>query len=132
MLQAQVGNVDATWVAGNCERVFASIRPVRYRCRHHMRALSIILGICATVALQAHENWPQFRGPNADGKSDAKGLPVQWSDTEHVKWKTATPVGHKGWSCPVVYGKQVWVTTATKDGKNLSALEINRDTGKIE
>src|ERR1041385_3762313 len=76
--------------------MFASIRSVRYRCRHHMRALSIILGICATVALQAHENWPQFRGPNADGKSDAKGLPVQWSDTEHVKWKTATPVGHKG------------------------------------
>jgi outer membrane protein assembly factor BamB len=99
-----------------------------------MRALSLILGLVAAIGLQAsaHENWPQFRGPNADGKSDAKGLPIQWSDTEHVKWKTATPSGHKAWSCPVVFGNQVWVTTATKDGKKLFALQLNRDTGKIE
>jgi outer membrane protein assembly factor BamB len=97
-----------------------------------MRALSFLFGFVAAIHLSAHENWPQFRGPDADGKSDAKGLPIQWSDTDHVKWKTATPEGHKAWSCPVVYGKQVWLTTATKDGKKLSALEINRDTGKVE
>jgi outer membrane protein assembly factor BamB len=95
-----------------------------------MRALSFLFGVLAAIHLSAHENWPQFRGPNADGKSDSKGLPIQWSDTDHVKWKTA--IHGKAWSCPVVLGKQVWVTTATKDGKELSALEINRDTGKIE
>src|SRR5947209_15365636 len=98
--------------------------------RHHMRASSILSLFCLSFVVYAHDNWPQFRGPDADGKSDAKGLPIQWSDTDHVKWKTA--IHGKAWSCPVVLGKQVWVTTATKDGKQLSALEINRDTGKIE
>ena len=99
-----------------------------------MRVRSICLGLlfAAAAVLRAHENWPQFRGPNSDGKSDAKGLPTQWSDTEKVKWKTPTPAGHKAWSCPVVLGNQVWITTATADGKKLSALQVNRDTGKVE
>jgi outer membrane protein assembly factor BamB len=97
-----------------------------------MKALLILVGFLAAVQVRGHENWPQFRGPNADGKSDAKGLPIQWSDTEKVKWKTATPDKHKAWSCPVVFGNQVWITTAPVDGKKLSALQINRETGKVE
>jgi outer membrane protein assembly factor BamB len=97
-----------------------------------MKAWFLLFALAGAIflAAHAHDNWPQFRGPNADAKSDAKGLPVTWSETEHVKWKT--PVHGKAWSCPVVWGSQVWVTTATKDGKKLSALQINRDTGKIE
>jgi outer membrane protein assembly factor BamB len=95
-----------------------------------MRVPSILSLLCFSFVVCGHDNWPQFRGPNADGKSDAKGLPIQWSDTDHVKWKTA--IHGKAWSCPVVLGKRVWVTTATKDGKQLSALQIDRETGKIE
>jgi outer membrane protein assembly factor BamB len=97
-----------------------------------MKAWFLLFALAGAIfsAAHAHDNWPQFRGPNADAKSDAKGLPVRWSETEHVKWKT--PVHGKAWSCPVVWGSQVWVTTATKDGKKLSAFQINRDTGKIE
>jgi len=82
------------------------------------------------VSAFATENWPQFRGPKSDGKSDAKGVPTTWSESEHVKWKT--PIHGKAWSCPVVFGNEVWVTSATKDGKQLSALQINRQSGKIE
>jgi outer membrane protein assembly factor BamB len=89
-------------------------------------ALAGLLSLCAW----AGETWPQFRGPNSDGKSDAKDLPLTWSETEHVKWKTS--IHGKAWSCPVVLGNSVWVSAATKDGKQLSLLELNRESGKIE
>jgi outer membrane protein assembly factor BamB len=55
------------------------------------------------------ENWPQFRGADALGTSDAKGLPVHWSATEHVAWKIDLP--GRGWSSPVVWEGKVFLTT---------------------
>jgi len=75
------------------------------------------------------ENWPQFRGPGGDGQSDAKGLPTAWSETEGVKWKT--PVHDKGWSSPVVWGDQVWLTTATEEGKAMFVLRVDKNSGKV-
>jgi outer membrane protein assembly factor BamB len=77
----------------------------------------------------AGENWPQFRGLDGTGRSDATGLPVRWSEKENVVWKT--PIHDKGWSSPVVWGNQVWLTTGRADGKELFALCIDRATGKI-
>ena len=77
----------------------------------------------------AGENWPEFRGPTADGHSDSTGLPATWSETENIAWKT--PIPGKGWSSPVIWGKQVWVTTATEDGKTLIAFCLDRDTGSV-
>ena len=67
----------------------------------------------------AGENWPEFRGPTADGHSDSVGVPLTWSETENVAWKT--PIHDRGWSSPVVWGTQVWLTTATEDGRKLFA-----------
>jgi len=77
----------------------------------------------------AGENWPQFRGPGGDGHSDATDLPLTWSETENVAWKT--PVHDHGWSSPVVWQDQVWVTTATVDGTRLFAVCVDRQTGKV-
>jgi outer membrane protein assembly factor BamB len=74
-------------------------------------------------------NWPQFRGPHGDGKSDATGLPVTWGETKNVVWKTA--IHDKGWSSPVVWGDQVWLTTARADGTRLFAVCIDRNSGKV-
>jgi outer membrane protein assembly factor BamB len=95
-----------------------------------MKALPLLLS-CAFFAspLWAEENWPEFRGPTADGHSDATGLPLEFGEGSHVKWKTA--IHGKGWSCPVIWGSQVWLTTATEDGTELSALCLDKDTGKI-
>lgn len=87
---------------------------------------------CLLAALsisRAEENWWQFRGPTGQGTSDSTGLPLTWSDTEHVKWKTE--IHGKAWSSPVVFGNQVWVTTATEDGNDLFAVALDRDTGKV-
>jgi outer membrane protein assembly factor BamB len=95
-----------------------------------MKALPLLLS-CAFFAssLWAADNWPEFRGPTADGHSDATGLPLEFGEGSHVKWKTA--IHGKGWSCPVIWGSQVWLTTATEDGTELSALCLDKDTGKI-
>lgn len=75
------------------------------------------------------DNWPEFRGPHANGHADAKGLPLTWRETENVRWKT--PIPGKAWSSPVVWDKQVWVTNAPEDGKRLSAVCVDRETGKV-
>src|SRR5215210_5924505 len=56
-------------------------------------------------------SWPEFRGHNGSGLAGGLNRPVvTWSETENVRWKTA--IHGKGWSSPVVWGDQVWVTTA--------------------
>lgn len=79
--------------------------------------------------LRAEESWPQFRGPTGQGIATAKGLPLKWSETENVKWKTA--IHGKAWSSPVVLGRQIWLTTATEDGRELFAVAVDRDSGRI-
>jgi len=60
----------------------------------------------------AADDWPQFRGPGGQGHSRATGLPLTWSETENVAWKV--PVMGRGWSSPVVWGDQIWMTTAVR------------------
>ena len=79
--------------------------------------------------LQAADNWAQFRGPFGDGRSDAKELPVTFGESERVKWKTA--IQGKAWSSPVIWGDQVWLTTATETGDALSVVCINKQSGAI-
>ena len=94
----------------------------------HRIALILTMVLSATPA-RAEENWPQFRGPGGDGHSDAVGLPSGWSEKENVVWKTA--IHGRGHSSPVIWGEQVWMTTATRDGKQMFAVCVDRTTGKI-
>lgn len=74
--------------------------------------------------------WPEFRGPTGDGISHASAKPpVKFGESESLKWKV--PIHGNGWSSPVVWGNQVWVTTATESGTDYFALCIDRSTGKI-
>ncbi|HMO65146.1 MAG TPA: PQQ-binding-like beta-propeller repeat protein, partial [Verrucomicrobiota bacterium] len=83
--------------------------------------------VLPAAAEDAH--WPEFRGPRGDGTSTSTGLPLTWSETDGVAWKT--PVHGRAWSSPVVWGDQVWVTTATEDGTALFAVAVDRDTGAV-
>ena len=80
-------------------------------------------------AAAGQENWPELRGPGRDGHTRAKQLPLTWSETNHVVWKT--PIHDLGWSSPVIWGDQIWLTTAAEDGRRLFAVCVQRDTGKI-
>ncbi|MBX3280461.1 MAG: PQQ-binding-like beta-propeller repeat protein [Acidobacteria bacterium] len=83
----------------------------------------------ACLIVKANTDWPQFRGPEGTGHSEARGLPEHWSEKVNVVWKT--PIHDRGWSSPVIFGNQIWLTTATADGRKLYAICIDRDTGRI-
>jgi hypothetical protein len=87
-----------------------------------------VLTVFLPAAASASDSWPQFRGLTA-GHTEIKDLPLTWSETQNVKWKTTLP--GEGWSSPVVAGKQVWMTTALNDGQSLHALCCDLETGKL-
>ena len=77
-------------------------------------------------SLQA-EDWPQFRGPGGEGHSAEKNLPLQWSETSNIAWKTAIP--GRGWSSPSVSNGAIWLTAEVDTGLHLYSLESK--SGKI-
>src|SRR5215510_14597594 len=87
-------------------------RPVR-------TALAILLLVTAAVPAP-DTTWPQFRGHAGRAVSAVDSLPTKWSTTINVAWKADVP--GRGWSSPIVWGDQVFVTSAisTKDFKQPS------------
>jgi len=73
------------------------------------------------------ENWPQFRGPDGQGRSSETGLPFKWSATNNIAWRAELP--GEGWSSPVVWGDRVFVTTATEEGVSCRVICLDRRTG---
>src|SRR5262245_38065623 len=93
------------------------------------RQLVVVLLIWSANNLSAQENWPQFRGPNGTSHAKAVNLPLIWSETENVRWKVA--IHDRGWSSPVVWGDQIWLTTARADGKEMFVVAVDKNSGKI-
>jgi outer membrane protein assembly factor BamB len=89
---------------------------------------TLVLSI-ATAAPDPGEVWPQFRGPNGDGHHPHK-LALEWGENSNIRWKTA--VHGKGWASPVIWGDQIWLATATEDGRELSIVAIDRDAGEVQ
>lgn len=94
----------------------------------------LIVCLIAAGAARVRGDWPQFRGPQGNGLATAtdekpRGLPLHWSETENVTWKTAIP--HRGWSSPVVVDGQVWLTTATLEGHDFFVICVDEESGAI-
>ncbi|MBW7991866.1 MAG: PQQ-binding-like beta-propeller repeat protein [Planctomycetes bacterium] len=75
------------------------------------------------------ENWPGWRGPRGDGTSNEKNVPVKWSNTQNVIWKT--PIPGKGHASPIVWENHIFVVTAGKEQKQRILLCMDRKDGKI-
>src|SRR5918997_751546 len=95
--------------------------------QQRLAALAAAFTILLTAGVSAQ--WPQFRGPDGNGVAAARELPLTWGEDRHVKWKTA--VRGRAWSSPVILENRIWVTTATEDGRELSAIAVDSGTGKI-
>lgn len=126
----------------NYFRPFASAR--RIRSAAIAWALSVtVLGVVQKGASQelpagppsrsetaATQDWPCWRGPQADGVAEGGSLPIRWSTAENIRWSVALP----GWgtSSPVVYGQRVFVTSQADEGgkKSLLTLCYDRATGR--
>ena len=93
---------------------------------HKFLAFILILGVTSSAFSQ--DQWPQFRGPNGAGHY-AGAIAVNWNEEDGVIWKTS--IHDRGWSSPVVWNDQVWLTTATRDGHKLYAVCLDKQTGKV-
>lgn len=96
----------------------------------------------ASSMISGAADWPRFRGPNGSGISpDDKPVPVEWSATKNLKWKTALP--GPGSSSPIVVGDRIFVTCwsgyateGQQSSGDITALKrhlvcVDRTTGKI-
>ncbi len=107
-----------------------------------MRTLFVtgLVLLAASTGLSA-QDWPQFRGPTGQGLSNETGLPVVWSDTENVHWRTELP--GPGHSSPVVAGDRIYLTAFRSDRRmplarfftaprgQLVALALDKASGDI-
>jgi outer membrane protein assembly factor BamB len=94
-----------------------------------LHSLLFVFFLFASKQVSSQEkNWTQFRGSNLNGMAISENIPLKW-DESVIKWKTE--IHDKGYSSPVVYNNQIWVTTATTDGKKLYAVCLDYQTGKI-
>jgi outer membrane protein assembly factor BamB len=75
------------------------------------------------------ENWPAWRGPRGDGTSLETGIPLHWSDTENIRWKTHLP--GRGYSSPVVWDDRIFVTWCVEEEKRRVLACLDRRDGKI-
>ena len=92
------------------------------------RALLFTLCLLVSNSVMAGDS-PQFRGPGGEGHSDEKHLPLTWSPTENIRWKT--DLEGLGWSTPSIVGSEVWLTTALDEGKSLRVICLDKDSGAI-
>jgi outer membrane protein assembly factor BamB len=85
--------------------------------------LSLLTGIILTCTTQGQE-WTRFRGPNGQGISDAKTIPVKWTEKDY-NWKVKLPAGGHG--SPVIWNDKVFVTCEDPEttGGILLALSVS-------
>lgn len=83
----------------------------------------VIALLSSTVALA--ENWPQWRGPNLNGISKEKNLPLRWTTEENVTWKLALP--DRSGSTPIIWGERIFINVA--EGDDLFLWCVDRQQG---
>ena len=91
--------------------------------------LLLLIAFNAGESLLGEDQWWQFRGPNGNGHIQAPNLPLNWTEDKNVVWKT--PIHDRGWSSPVIWNNQIWLTTATADGRKMFAVCVDKMTGSI-
>ena len=92
-------------------------------------ALAVITlpGVASAAQGSDDGQWPRFRGPNAGVIADDPALPDTWSETENVAWKTA--IRGLGWSSPIVWDDQIFITTAISSGDEPQPIQGLYDPG---
>ncbi len=98
-----------------------------------LTTLSLLL-ISAAWAADEQSNlasgWPQWRGPLWNGIAPAGNPPVQWSETENLKWKVAVPGA--GWATPIVSEGKIFLLSAIEVDKEMPVPQrIPADTPRI-
>ena len=110
--------------------------------RHASRfVVALFCGMTVSAVVSAADpSWSSFRGPNGAGISSAKGLPLKWSGSENVVWKT--PLPGPGASSAIVFGEHIYLTCytgffvpgekgGTQEDLKRHVLALKRSDGKL-
>jgi outer membrane protein assembly factor BamB len=91
------------------------------------RVFGVLLILFAAFSALGADNWPQWRGPNLNGTSNEKNLPVKWTTEENVAWKVALP----SWSgsTPIIWRDRIFLNVA--DGDNLFLWCVDKTNGAV-
>jgi outer membrane protein assembly factor BamB len=91
------------------------------------RLLGVLAVVVLSLSVARADNWPQWRGPNLNGTSNEKNLPVKWTTEENIVWKTALP----SWSgsTPIIWRDRIFLNVA--DGDNLFLYCVDKTKGEV-
>lgn len=93
--------------------------------RRSILSLSAVLFLSFSIANAG--NWPQWRGPNANGVSDEKNLPVKWSAEENIAWKLAMP--DRSGSTPIIWGDKIFLNVG--EGEDIFLWCVDKKKGTV-
>lgn len=93
----------------------------------------LFLGRPAAPCAAGDLPWPDKQGPTQDGRvpgEEAKRLPTTWDEAsgENIAW--AIDLEGFGHSTPVIGHGRLWLTAATKDGRQQFVYAIDAATGR--
>lgn len=91
------------------------------------RILGIVAVLMLSLSVAQAENWPQWRGPNLNGLSNEKNLPVKWTPEENIVWKVQMP-GVTG-STPIIWRDRIFLNVA--EGDNLALWCVDKAKGTV-
>ena len=87
----------------------------------------LVLSVALSAVPARAGNWPQWRGPDLNGVSAERNLPLKWTAAENVAWKLAMP--DRSGSTPIVWGERVFLNVA--EGDELSLWCVDRSKGAV-
>lgn len=89
---------------------------------------TLLLLLCALAPLAVAGNWPHWRGPDANGVSDEKNLPVKWDTRENITWKLAMPT--VSGATPIIWGENIFLNVS--DGGKIYLWCVDRSRGEVK
>ncbi|MHB1033100.1 MAG: outer membrane protein assembly factor BamB family protein [Pirellulales bacterium] len=89
--------------------------------------LAVAVCLLAPAARGGQGDWTRFRGPNGAGASDAKTVPVQWTENDY-NWKVEVP--GVGRSSPVLWENRIYLTSADSETAGRTVLCLDTSDGR--
>lgn len=94
-----------------------------------MKQTIALIALFSLAFTSAADDWPNWRGPNFNGATTAKGLPVKFSKTKNIAW--SSPMAGPSAATPIILGDRVFVSSSDPKAEELLAICLSRKTGKV-
>ncbi|MCA9434433.1 MAG: PQQ-like beta-propeller repeat protein [Candidatus Omnitrophica bacterium] len=90
----------------------------------------VVIAVLLFIPLDAlAENWPNWRGPNSNGISNEKSVPIEWDRETNVIWRIDLP--ERGNSTPIVWDDKIFLTQAIEAENRRTLMCFNRNDGTL-